>query len=150
MTTDTLRLNTLPSNNSGNKKRIGRGIGSGHGKTAGKGHKGQRARSGGRRDGNFEGGQMPLHRRVPKRGFNSRKGKVTLSLRLDVLNRLPTDEVTLEVLKESGTIPHYIERVKFFCSGEVSRAVKVIGLPVSKGAVLAIEKAGGQVLSGSE
>lgn len=142
-----MRLNTLPSIGTRQRKRLGRGIGSGLGKTSGKGHKGQRARSGGRRDGNFEGGQMPLHRRVPKRGFNSRLAKVTMELRLDMLNKLPMDEITMDGLIETGIIPHNIKRVKFFCSGEVTRAVKLINIPATKGAIMAIEKAGGQIVS---
>ncbi len=145
-----MRLNTLPSIATRQRKRLGRGIGSGLGKTSGKGHKGQRARSGARRDGNFEGGQMPLHRRVPKRGFNSRLAKVTMELRLNVLNHLPMDDITMEGLIETGIIPHNIKRVKFFCRGEVKRAVKLINIPATKGAIAAIEKAGGQVVSESK
>lgn len=157
-----MKLNTIPAARKAvhARKRVGRGIGSGLGKTAGRGHKGQRARSGARRDGSFEGGQMPLQRRVPKRGFRSRLAMRTLNLRLDVLNQLAAkaakdadgkdgkklEVVTFAVLKENGFLPHPIRRVRFYDSGgEVSHALVLQGIPVSSGARKKIEKAGGSI-----
>ena len=97
-----------------NKKRLGRGIGSGLGKTSGRGHKGQRARAGGRRDGGFEGGQMPLQRRVPKRGFNSRLARITAQIRLTDIAKIKADEITLAFLKESGFLKMALSALKFF------------------------------------
>lgn len=143
--TESLRLNTLPAPAPRNRKRVGRGIGCGHGKTCGRGHKGQRARSGGRRDAGFEGGQMPLHRRVPKRGFSSRLARVTAHIRLSDLQSLTAETITPEVLRENGLLQHNIRRGRVFCSGEIKRAVILSGVPVTRGARAAIEKAGGKV-----
>ena len=127
------------------KKRVGRGIGSGLGKTAGRGHKGQKARSGGFHKVGFEGGQMPLHRRLPKRGFISLTRGDTAEVRLSSLDKLPVDEIDIAVLKQAGVVPHAALSAKVILNGEIKRKVKLRGLLVSKGARSAIEKAGGSV-----
>lgn len=127
-------------------RRVGRGIGSGLGKTCGKGHKGQKARAGGYHKVGFEGGQMPLQRRLPKSGFTSRKSLVTEEVRLQELNRLNTAEVTIKTLQENGVIKNTTRRVKIVLSGSITKSVRVINLPVTKGARAAIEAAGGQVV----
>ena len=144
--TITLKLNTLSPAKSKQRKRIGRGIGSGSGKTAGRGHKGQRARAGGRRDAGFEGGQMPLHRRVPKRGFRSRLARQTQEIRLSDLQKLSDETITLDSLRANGLLPHDIKRARIFMSGEITRPVVVSGLPVTRGARRAIEAAGGKIV----
>ncbi len=131
-------------------KRKGRGTGSGKGKTCGRGHKGQRSRAGARRDGVFEGGQMPLTRRVPKRGFRSRLARVTAQLRLSDLQKLAAEnageEITVAFLQKKGLLKNGIKRARVFQSGELGGvAVTVSGIPVSAGARAAIEKAGGSV-----
>lgn len=127
-------------------KRRGRGIGSGLGKTSGKGHKGQKARSGGYHKVGFEGGQMPLQRRLPKRGFRSRRKDDTAQLRTAQLNQLPTDQVIdLLLLKELGLVPVSALAAKVFLSGELTAALKLKGITVSKGAREAIESAGGSI-----
>lgn len=125
-------------------KRVGRGIGSGSGKTCGRGHKGQKSRSGGSIMVGFEGGQMPLQKRLPKIGFSSRVSVVTDEIRLHELNRFD-DVVDLEVLKKANLITKNIQRVKVFASGEISRAVTLKGISVTKGARAAIEAAGGKI-----
>lgn len=145
--TDELRLNTL-SPAPGRKhsaKRVGRGIGSGLGKTGGRGHKGQKARSGGRVRPGFEGGQMPMQKRLPKYGFSSRIGRVTAQIRTSELARVSDDVIDLTALKRADLVGTNIERAKIFLSGEVSKAVTIKGLAVTKGAREAIEKAGGKV-----
>ncbi len=127
------------------KNRVGRGIGSGSGKTAGRGHKGQRARSGGYHKTGFEGGQMPLQRRIPKFGFNSRKALVSAEVRLKELNQVKADVVDLNALIEANIISRNIKHVKIFAAGELKKAVTVKGIRVSKGAKAAIEAAGGKV-----
>ena len=127
------------------RKRVGRGIGSGMGKTAGRGHKGQKARSGGFHKVGFEGGQMPMHRRLPKRGFISRTGGDTVEVRLSSLDRLPVEDIDLLVLKQAGVVPHASRAVKVILAGEIRRKVKLRGLQVTKGARAAIEKAGGSI-----
>jgi large subunit ribosomal protein L15 len=127
------------------KKRVGRGIGSGLGKTAGRGHKGQKARSGGFHKVGFEGGQMPLHRRLPKRGFISLTRGDTVEVRLSALDRLPVDEIDILVLKQAGVIRNGAKAAKIILAGEIKRKVTLRGLAVSKGARAAIEKAGGSV-----
>lgn len=142
-----MRLNTL-SPAPGSKKdkvRVGRGIGSGMGKTCGKGHKGQKARSGGYHKLGFEGGQMPLQRRVPKFGFKSRVGMLTEQVRLSCLDKLEAAEVTLEALKAANIVKKSTKFVKIFACGEVAKAFKIKGLRVTKGAQELIEKAGGSV-----
>ncbi len=127
------------------KKRAGRGIGSGLGKTCGRGHKGQKSRSGGRGRPGFEGGQMPLQKRLPKYGFTSQVGMVTAEIRLAELNAIEGDVVDIEALRKAGLINSAITRAKVFLSGELGKAVTVKGLRVSKGARAAIEAAGGKV-----
>ncbi len=141
-----MHLNTLKpaAGAKHNKKRLGRGIGTGKGKTAGRGHKGQKSRSGGKVMRGFEGGQMPLQRRLPKFGFTSRKAMVTDEIRLDELNRFDGD-VTLEVLRQSGLITSNILRVKVIASGKVEKAVNLVGIKATKGAREQIEAAGGKV-----
>lgn len=142
-----MQLNTLkPAPGSKHaKRRVGRGIGSGLGKTAGRGHKGQKSRAGGFHKVGFEGGQMPLQRRLPKRGFKSlTKGDVA-QVRLSALNDLPVDSVDLLVLKQAGVVPGSCLGAKVFLSGNVDKAVKLQGILVTKGARAAIEAAGGNV-----
>lgn len=142
-----MRLNTLapaPGHKSA-KKRVGRGIGSGLGKTAGRGHKGLKARSGGSVKPGFEGGQMPLQKRLPKFGFTSRVGMVTAEIRLGELNKVDADVVDLEALRKADLINANIKRAKIFLSGELTKAVTIKGLAVTKGAKAAIEAAGGKV-----
>jgi large subunit ribosomal protein L15 len=127
------------------KKRVGRGIGSGSGKTAGRGHKGQKARSGGFHKVGFEGGQMPLHRRLPKRGFVSLTRGDTAEVRLSSLDKLPVDDIDILVLKQAGVVPNAALSAKVILNGEIKRKVKLRGLLVTKGARAAIEKAGGSV-----
>jgi large subunit ribosomal protein L15 len=127
------------------KKRVGRGIGSGSGKTAGRGHKGQKARSGGFHKVGFEGGQMPLHRRLPKRGFISLTKGDTAQVRLSSLDRLPVEDIDILVLKQAGVVPHAALSAKVILNGEIKRKVKLRGLLVTKGARAAIEKAGGSI-----
>ncbi len=127
------------------KKRVGRGIGSGLGKTAGRGHKGQKARSGGFHKVGFEGGQMPLHRRLPKRGFVSLTSGDTVEVRLSALNKLPVEDIDILVLKQAGVVSNAAVSAKIILNGEIKRKVKLRGLLVTKGARTAIEKAGGSV-----
>ncbi|VAW91071.1 LSU ribosomal protein L15p (L27Ae) [hydrothermal vent metagenome] len=141
-----MRLNTLKPAEGSHKaaKRVGRGIGSGLGKTCGRGHKGQKSRSGGYHKVGFEGGQMPLQRRLPKRGFSSRVGFVTDEIRTHELN-LFEGVVDLATLKAANLIRNDILRVKVMLSGEITKAVTVKGLRVTKGARAAIEAAGGKI-----
>jgi large subunit ribosomal protein L15 len=125
------------------KRRVGRGIGSGLGKTAGRGHKGQKSRSGGFHKVGFEGGQMPLQRRLPKRGFSSRTKEFTDQVRLSDLQKLPVDEIDLLALKQAGLIGDMIRSVKVIATGELTRKVTIKGLGATKGARAAIEAAGG-------
>ncbi|MCE1667403.1 50S ribosomal protein L15, partial [Enterobacter hormaechei] len=125
--------------------RVGRGIGSGLGKTGGRGHKGQKSRSGGGVRRGFEGGQMPLYRRLPKFGFTSRKAMVTAEIRLSDFARVEGDVIDLNALKAANIIGPQIEFAKVMLSGEVNRAVTVRGLRVTKGARAAIEAAGGKI-----
>ena len=128
-----------------NKKRVGRGIGCGSGKTAGRGHKGQKARSGGYHKVGFEGGQMPLHRRLPKRGFQSLTASDTAEVRLDTLQKLKADSIDLETLKQAGVVPQRASRAKVILAGELKRKITLKGLLASKGAREAIERAGGSI-----
>ncbi|MCE2572273.1 50S ribosomal protein L15 [Motilimonas eburnea] len=142
-----MKLNTL-SPAAGAKptaKRVGRGIGSGLGKTCGRGHKGQKSRSGGSVRPGFEGGQMPLKQRLPKFGFTSRKSLVSAEIRLSELAKVEGDVVSLETLKKAGIIADNIQFAKIVLSGEVSRQVTVQGLKATKGARAAIEAAGGKI-----
>lgn len=127
------------------KKRVGRGIGSGLGKTAGRGHKGQSSRSGGFHKVGFEGGQMPLQRRLPKRGFTPLDGPVTVEVRLDALARIDADTIDFPVLLAAGVVPRTASAAKVIVAGELGKAVKLVGIKVSKGARAAIEAAGGSV-----
>lgn len=142
-----MRLNTIkPAEGSRRAcKRVGRGIGSGLGKTAGRGHKGQKSRSGGKVQIGFEGGQMPLQRRLPKVGFRSRKTRLTAELRLDEIARVDGDVVDMDALYAADILPRNKTRAKIIFSGEVDRVVTVKGLRVTKGARAAIEAAGGRV-----
>ena len=128
------------------KKRVGRGIGSGYGKTCGRGHKGQKSRSGGSVRPGFEGGQMPLQKRVPKFGFYSRIGSTTSEVRTSELNKVEGEIINLVSLEKANVIDRNIKRVKIMLSGDVTKAVTVEGLGVTKGAKAAIEAAGGKVI----
>ncbi len=125
------------------KKRVGRGIGSGLGKTAGRGHKGQHSRAGGYKKVGFEGGQMPLHRRLPKRGFVSLSATDTAQVRLSDLKKIAADEIDLLVLKQAGVVPAIAKTAKLILSGKVEKAVKLKGIAATKGARAAVEAAGG-------
>jgi large subunit ribosomal protein L15 len=127
------------------RKRVGRGIGSGLGKTCGRGHKGQKSRSGGKVAPGFEGGQMPLQRRLPKFGFTSRKAQYTAEIRLNELTKVDGDIVDLAALKAADIIGDKIRRARVILSGEIKQAVTIKGLKVTKGAQAAIEAAGGKV-----
>ncbi len=127
------------------RKRVGRGIGSGLGKTGGRGHKGQKSRSGGRVKPGFEGGQMPLQRRLPKFGFTSRQAQYVAEIRLNELVAVQADVIDLEALKKADIIGEKIKRAKVILSGEINKAVTVKGLKVTKGAQAAIEAAGGKI-----
>jgi len=140
-------LNTLKPGEGARKakERVGRGIGSGIGKTAGRGHKGQTSRSGGYHKTGFEGGQMPLQRRLPKFGFNSRKALFHAEIRLVELNQISGDVVDMQSLFSAGLIGAEVKDVKIFLRGELKKALTVKGLRVSKGAKAAIEAVGGKV-----
>jgi len=127
------------------KKRVGRGIGSGTGKTAGRGHKGQKARAGGFHKVGFEGGQMPLHRRLPKRGFQSLTAGDTAEVRLDTLEKMTVEAIDLDALKKAGLVSRLANGAKVILTGEIKRKVVLKGLLASKGAKAAIEKAGGTI-----
>ena len=127
------------------KKRLGRGIGSGLGKTSGKGHKGQTARAGGKIRAGFEGGQMPLQMRVPKFGFRSRKALVTVEVRLGEIASVAGDVVDLETLKAANVVRKSAKRARIMLSGAIDRAVTVRGVHVTAGARAAIEAAGGRI-----
>ena len=144
---EVMRLNSLSPAPGSKKdaKRVGRGIGSGDGKTAGRGHKGQKARSGGSVRPGFEGGQMPLQKRLPKYGFTSRMARTTAQIRLSELNAVQGDVADLAALKGADLVKENIVRARVFLSGELSKAITVKGLAVTKGAREAIEKAGGKV-----
>ena len=126
-------------------KRVGRGIGSGLGKTCGRGHKGQRSRAGGFHKVGFEGGQMPLQRRLPKRGFRSGKLADTAEVRLDELGRLQASVIDLAALKDADIVPMHVKRVKVILAGTLDKAVTLQGVALSKGARAAVEAAGGSV-----
>jgi large subunit ribosomal protein L15 len=127
------------------RRRVGRGIGSGLGKTAGRGHKGQKSRTGGFHKVGFEGGQMPLQRRLPKRGFISLTSKGGAEVRLSALSRVSEENIDMLILKQAGIIPNSAVTAKVILSGTIERAVRLRGLAVSKGARAAIETAGGSV-----
>ena len=142
-----MRLNTISAGAGARKvgKRLGRGPGSGKGKTSGKGHKGQHARAGGYHKVGFEGGQMPLQRRLPKFGFRSRKALYTQEIRLSDLNKLANGIVSLKTLNEAGLIGANVKWVKIILSGEITAPVTIANLPMSAGAKKAILAAGGTV-----
>jgi large subunit ribosomal protein L15 len=127
------------------KRRVGRGIGSGLGKTAGRGHKGQKSRSGGFHKVGFEGGQMPLQRRLPKRGFVSLTRNDTAQVRLSDLQNMPVDSIDLLALKQAGLVSATAMTAKVVLAGEIKRAVKLQGLLLTKGARAAVEAAGGSI-----
>ena len=127
-------------------KRVGRGIGSGLGKTCGRGHKGQRSRAGGYHKTGFEGGQMPLQRRLPKRGFRSARALEVAEVRLHELALVDAEIVDLAALKNANIVSRAIKRVKVIASGELGKAVTVQGLGLTKGARSALESAGGKIL----
>tara|TARA_Y100000816_G_scaffold151004_1_gene107500 strand:+ start:316 stop:738 length:423 start_codon:yes stop_codon:yes gene_type:complete len=139
-----VRLNHIKSSSKTSKNRVGRGKGSGSGKTCGRGHKGQKSRAGGYHKVGFEGGQMPLQRRLPKVGFTSRK-KDTYALRISDLNKVNAKVIDINVLKESGFVPKTIKNVKIFLSGKLDKKIDVKGLVLSKGAKEAIESIGGSI-----
>ena len=142
-----MRLNTIkPAEGAKHsRKRVGRGMGSGSGKTAGRGHKGQKSRSGGKVQIGFEGGQMPIQRRLPKRGFNSRVSTVFEEIRLHELNNVEADVIDVIALREAGLIKTSTLRAKVVLSGEITKKVTLKGIGATKGAKAAIEAAGGSV-----
>jgi large subunit ribosomal protein L15 len=142
-----MRLNDLKPAEGSRKtgKRVGRGIGSGLGKTCGRGHKGQKSRSGGFTKVGFEGGQMPLQRRVPKVGFSSRVGRVTDEIRLHELNGMDVDVIDLAALKTANLVRKDVQHVKVMASGKIEKAVSLKGIRATKGAREAIEAAGGKI-----
>ena len=142
-----MQLNTIkPSEGSKHaKRRVGRGIGSGLGKTAGRGHKGQKSRTGGYHKVGFEGGQMPLQRRLPKRGFKSHLLKYNAEITLTTLSRLDLAEVDVLALKQAGLVAQIAKVVKVINTGELTKAVKLTGIGATAGAKAAIEAAGGSV-----
>ena len=142
-----MQLNNLkPADGSKHaKRRVGRGIGSGLGKTAGRGHKGQKSRSGGFHKVGFEGGQMPLHRRLPKRGFTSLTKEFTAEVRLGDLAGLPIEEVDLLSLKQAGLVGEMVKSAKVILSGEIDKKVTLKGIGATAGAKAAIEAAGGSL-----
>lgn len=143
-----MRLNTLsPAEGSRPPaRRVGRGIGSGFGKTCGRGHKGQKSRSGGSVKPGFEGGQMPLQKRLPKFGFSSRISRVSAQIRLAELNGVDAEVIDLEALRAAGLVNSTIRRAKVFLSGELTKPVKIQGLAITAGARAALEAAGGQIV----
>ena len=143
-----MRLNTLKPKTGAKTvpKRVGRGIGSGTGKTAGRGHKGQKARAGGYHKVGFEGGQMPLQRRLPKLGFRSQKARITAEVRLHELAMVDAEIIDLAALQAANLVTSNIKRAKVIASGKLDKAVTIKGLGVTKGARAAIEAAGGKVI----
>lgn len=142
-----MRLNTIkPADGAkSDAKRVGRGIGSGSGKTCGRGHKGQRSRTGGYQKVGFEGGQMPLQRRLPKVGFRSRKAKYTAEINLNELALVGADVIDLKALQDANVVGNSMLRAKVVLSGKIDKAVTVRGLGLTKGARAAIEAAGGKI-----
>ncbi len=142
-----MRLNTLKPAAGSNKtgKRAGRGIGSGQGKTCGRGHKGQKSRSGGFHKIGFEGGQMPLQRRLPKVGFQARKSRYADEVRLHELAAVDADVIDLQALQDANLVSRSVRTVKVFASGKLDKAVTLRGIRVTKGARAAIEAAGGKI-----
>lgn len=144
-----MRLNILKpaAGSKSDRHRVGRGIGSGWGKTAGRGHKGQKSRAGGFHKVGFEGGQMPLHRRLPKRGFTSLSRRYVEVVRLGELDKLGAEEIDLMVLKQAGIVGTHAIDARVIASGQIKRSVTVRGVGVTAGAQKAIEGAGGSVVA---
>ncbi|NYT65337.1 50S ribosomal protein L15 [Alcaligenaceae bacterium] len=142
------QLNTLQPAEGAKRpaRRVGRGVGSGLGKTAGRGHKGQKSRSGGFHKVGFEGGQMPLQRRLPKRGFTAMNRHLNAEIRLSDLEKLPVDNVDLQVLKQAGVVGQLVRYVKVIKSGELTRKVSLQGVTATAGARAVIEAAGGSLV----
>ncbi|WP_395376905.1 50S ribosomal protein L15 [Marinicella sp. W31] len=142
-----MKLNTIKPAEGATKagKRVGRGIGSGLGKTCGRGHKGQKSRSGGFHKVGFEGGQLPIHKRLPKYGFTSTMADTRAEVCLYHLNALKVTDVDMDVLKSLGLVKRNVKKVKVINTGAIEKAINVKGLVVTKGAQAAIEKAGGKV-----
>jgi len=141
-----MEFNTIaPEVKKKNAKRVGRGIGSGNGKTAGRGHKGQKSRAGGFHKVGFEGGQMPIQRRLPKRGFKSMSKPYNAKVRTSELNKLDTDIVDLLSLKAANLIPNLSLNAKIFLSGEITKKLTIHGVNLTKGALKAVKDAGGKV-----
>jgi len=142
-----MNLNTLKPalGEKTSRKRVGRGMGSGMGKTSGRGHKGQKSRSGGFTKIGFEGGQMPLQRRLPKVGFSSRVSIITSQVTLSQLDKLTETDINIDVLKQHNLVTKNISRVKVMLSGEINRAINLVGIKPTKGAKVAIEAAKGTV-----
>lgn len=142
-----MKLNTIKpaAGSTHSSKRPGRGIGSGLGKTGGRGHKGQKSRAGGFHKVGFEGGQMPMARRLPKRGFISLDRAFKAEVRLSDIAALPVDSIDLLVIKQAGLVSHMTKSAKIILAGEITRAVTISGLSVTAGAKAAIESAGGSV-----
>jgi len=142
-----MRLNSLSKSQGSKtaKKRVGRGIGSGLGKTAGRGHKGQKSRTGGKVPAGFEGGQMPLRMRLPKFGFNSAIARVTAEVRLSELEKVEAEVIDLQALKDANIINNSMRRARVMLSGEITKAVTLKGVGVTAGAKAAIEAVGGKI-----
>lgn len=142
-----MELNTLKPADGAKRggKRVGRGIGSGLGKTAGRGHKGQKSRTGGKIRPGFEGGQQPLQMRLPKFGFNSAMARVTAEVTLSELNKVDADVIDVAALRAAGIVNGHITRAKVMLSGEIGKPVTLKGIRVTKGARAAIEAAGGKI-----
>ena len=142
-----MKLNTIKPalGEKTSRKRVGRGMGSGLGKTCGRGHKGQKSRSGGFTKIGFEGGQMPLQRRLPKIGFTSRISKTTSQITLSELDKLTETDINIDVLKQNNLVTKNITRVKVMLSGEIKRAVNLTGIRATKGAKAAIETVKGTI-----
>ncbi len=147
-----MQLNTLKPAAGSRKegKRVGRGIGCGQGKTCGRGHKGQKSRTGGFHKVGFEGGQMPLQRRLPKVGFNSRQAKHSAEVRLHEIEKIGSDVVSLADLVAANIVPAVTKKVKVIASGKIAKAVTLKGIAVTKGAKAAIEAAGGKIEAATE
>ena len=142
-----MRLNSLSTSQGSKtaKKRVGRGIGSGLGKTAGRGHKGQKSRTGGKVPAGFEGGQMPLRMRLPKFGFNSAIARVTAEVRLSELEKVEAEVIDLQALKDANIINNSMRRARVMLSGKITKAVTLKGVGVTAGAKAAIEAVGGKI-----
>ena len=142
-----MRLNSLSTSQGSKtaKKRVGRGIGSGLGKTAGRGHKGQKSRTGGKVPAGFEGGQMPLQMRLPKFGFNSAIARVTAEVRLSELEKVEAEVIDLQALKDANIINNRMKRARVMLSGEITKTVRLKGVGVTAGAKAAIEAVGGKI-----